>query len=47
MRIEVDVIEVLVAENDQIEVDQSLITLESTRPLWKSTSPQAGGSPLQ
>lgn len=39
---EVDVIEVLVAENDQIEVDQSLITLESDKASMEIPSPQAG-----
>ncbi|HLR77763.1 MAG TPA: dihydrolipoyllysine-residue acetyltransferase [Burkholderiaceae bacterium] len=39
---EVDVIEVLVAENDHVEVDQSLITLESDKASMEIPSPQAG-----
>src|SRR5690625_7683947 len=39
---EVDVIEVLVAENDQIEAEQSLITVESDKASMEIPSPQAG-----
>lgn len=39
---EVDVIEVLVAENDQIEAEQSLITVESEKASMEIPAPQAG-----
>jgi|SRR5690625_753386 len=39
---EVDVIEVLVAENDTIEEEQSLITLESDKASMEIPAPQAG-----
>ena len=39
---EVDVIEVLVAIGDQVEVEQSLITLESDKATMEIPSPQAG-----
>lgn len=39
---EVDVIEVLVAENDQIEAEQSLITVESDKASMEIPAPQAG-----
>lgn len=39
---EVDVIEVLVAENDRIEAEQSLITVESEKASMEIPSPQAG-----
>lgn len=39
---EVDVIEVLVAENDHIEAEQSLITVESEKASMEIPAPQAG-----
>lgn len=39
---EVDVIEVLVAENDQIDAEQSLITVESDKASMEIPAPQAG-----
>lgn len=33
---EVEVIELMVKPGDTVKVDQSLVTVESTRPAWKS-----------